>query len=93
MLKTWRRAGSGWLGTIRSIALRSKTEVPPIHSVDKRFAERPQGRCDSEHVDHEALDPRIRASVLESQRVLESLGATIVEVHLPHTAFQSRPIT
>ncbi len=40
-----------------------------------------------EHVDHEALDPRIRKSVLESQRMLESLGATIVEVHLPHTAY------
>lgn len=40
-----------------------------------------------EHVDHEALDPRIRKSVLESQRMLESLGATIIEVHLPHTAY------
>ncbi len=40
-----------------------------------------------EHVDHEALDSRIRKAVLESQRMLESLGATIVEVHLPHTAF------
>lgn len=40
-----------------------------------------------EHVEHEALDDRIRQAVLESQRILESLGATIVEVHLPHTAF------
>jgi len=40
-----------------------------------------------EHVEHEALDGRIRKAVLESQKMLESLGATIVEVHLPHTSF------
>ena len=40
-----------------------------------------------EHVEHEALDDRIRKAVFESQKILESLGATIVEVHLPHTAF------
>ena len=40
-----------------------------------------------EHVDHEALDDRIRGAVLASQKMLEGLGATIVEVHLPHTAY------
>lgn len=40
-----------------------------------------------EHIEHEALDDRIRQAVLHSQKMLESLGATIVEVHLPHTAF------
>ncbi len=40
-----------------------------------------------EHVEHESLDDRIRKAVLTSQKMLESLGATIVEVHLPHTAF------
>ncbi len=40
-----------------------------------------------EHVEHEALDRRIREAVLKSQQMLESLGATIVEVHLPHTAY------
>ena len=40
-----------------------------------------------EHVEHEALDARIRGVVLAGQKMLESLGATIVEVHLPHTAY------
>ncbi|MDX1927232.1 MAG: Asp-tRNA(Asn)/Glu-tRNA(Gln) amidotransferase subunit GatA, partial [Pirellulaceae bacterium] len=40
-----------------------------------------------EHIEHEALDDRIRQVVLNSQKMLESLGATIVEVHLPHTAY------
>ncbi len=40
-----------------------------------------------EHVEHEALDSQIRDAVLASQRMLESLGASIVEVHLPHTAY------
>lgn len=40
-----------------------------------------------EHVEHEALDARIRGAVLAGQKMLESLGATIVEVHLPHTAY------
>lgn len=40
-----------------------------------------------EHIEHEALDDRIRQAVLKSQKMLESLGATIVEVHLPHTAY------
>jgi aspartyl-tRNA(Asn)/glutamyl-tRNA(Gln) amidotransferase subunit A len=40
-----------------------------------------------EHVEHEALDDRIRSAVLNSQQMLASLGATIVEVHLPHTAY------
>jgi aspartyl-tRNA(Asn)/glutamyl-tRNA(Gln) amidotransferase subunit A len=40
-----------------------------------------------EHIEHEALDDRIRQAVLNSQKMLESLGATIVEVHLPHTAY------
>ncbi len=40
-----------------------------------------------EHVEHEALDNQIRDAVLASQKMLESLGASIVEVHLPHTAY------
>jgi len=40
-----------------------------------------------EHIEHSALDDRIRKAVLESRSMLESLGATIVEVHLPHTAY------
>ena len=40
-----------------------------------------------EHVDHEAVDEHVRSAVLKSQKMLEELGATIVEVHLPHTAY------
>ena len=40
-----------------------------------------------EHVDHEAVDEHVRSAVLKSQKMLEELGATIVEVHLPHTVY------
>lgn len=40
-----------------------------------------------EHVDHSALDHDIRDAVRRSQAMLEELGATIVEVHLPHTKY------
>jgi aspartyl-tRNA(Asn)/glutamyl-tRNA(Gln) amidotransferase subunit A len=40
-----------------------------------------------EHIGHEALDSRIRDSVLDAQSRLIDLGAEMVEVHLPHTQY------
>ncbi len=40
-----------------------------------------------EHVEHEALDESIRAAVATSQKLLEQLGARIIDVHLPHTRY------
>ncbi|MCA9129004.1 MAG: Asp-tRNA(Asn)/Glu-tRNA(Gln) amidotransferase subunit GatA [Planctomycetales bacterium] len=40
-----------------------------------------------EHLEHEALDSEVRAAVLDGQRVLEDLGATLVDVTLPHTKY------
>lgn len=41
----------------------------------------------SEHQHHASLDPEVATAVLESQQLLRSLGATIEEVHLPHSQY------
>jgi aspartyl-tRNA(Asn)/glutamyl-tRNA(Gln) amidotransferase subunit A len=40
-----------------------------------------------EHIEHEALDESIRQAVATSQQLLKDLGATIVDIHLPHTRY------
>jgi aspartyl-tRNA(Asn)/glutamyl-tRNA(Gln) amidotransferase subunit A len=40
-----------------------------------------------EHIDHESLDEEIRTAVHSAQRMLEELGAQMVDVHLPHTRY------
>lgn len=40
-----------------------------------------------EHIEHEALESQIGAAVLKAQQMLTSLGAQIVDVHLPHTKY------
>jgi aspartyl-tRNA(Asn)/glutamyl-tRNA(Gln) amidotransferase subunit A len=40
-----------------------------------------------EHLEHEALHPRIRAAVQRGQALLKDLGAKLVDVHLPHTRY------
>lgn len=40
-----------------------------------------------EHIEHAALDDQVRAAVIDAQQRLTSLGAEIVEVHLPHTGY------
>ncbi len=40
-----------------------------------------------EHVDHPALDDSIRLAVARAQETLQSLGAELIDVHLPHTAY------
>ncbi len=40
-----------------------------------------------EHLDNPALSPEVRASVENAQSILQDLGASIVEVHLPHTQY------
>jgi aspartyl-tRNA(Asn)/glutamyl-tRNA(Gln) amidotransferase subunit A len=41
----------------------------------------------SEHQHHASLDPEIAAAVQQAQQLLRSLGATIEEVHLPHSQY------
>jgi aspartyl-tRNA(Asn)/glutamyl-tRNA(Gln) amidotransferase subunit A len=41
----------------------------------------------SEHQNHASLDPNIAAAVKKTQQLLSSLGATIEEVHLPHSQY------
>ncbi len=40
-----------------------------------------------EQIDHPALDDSIRSAVLRAQDTLTSLGAELIDVHLPHTEF------
>lgn len=40
-----------------------------------------------EHLDHPALDPAVRQATQAAREALSQLGAEIVEVHLPHTAY------
>jgi len=41
----------------------------------------------SEHTQHSAVDSEIAAAVDKARQMLESLGATIQEVHLPHSRY------
>ncbi len=41
----------------------------------------------SEHANHPSLDPEIAAAVGRARAMLESLGATMREVHLPHSRY------
>jgi|694.fasta_scaffold00058_94 aspartyl-tRNA(Asn)/glutamyl-tRNA(Gln) amidotransferase subunit A len=40
----------------------------------------------SEHLEHPSLDSEIAAAVQGAQKMLQTLGATIVPVHIPHSA-------
>ncbi len=40
-----------------------------------------------EHVEHEALAESTRTAVERGQQALQALGATLVDVHLPHTQY------
>ncbi|MCA9190203.1 MAG: Asp-tRNA(Asn)/Glu-tRNA(Gln) amidotransferase subunit GatA [Planctomycetales bacterium] len=40
-----------------------------------------------EHLEHESLDPEVRAAVERAQLLLEDMGVTMVDVHLPHTKY------
>lgn len=40
-----------------------------------------------EHVEHAALEQPIRDAVVNGQQALQALGAELVDVHLPHTAY------
>lgn len=41
----------------------------------------------SEHLHHTALDPEIAAGVHRARELLESMGAQVQEVHLPHSRY------
>lgn len=40
-----------------------------------------------EHLEHSALDAAVRGAVTRAQELLQQLGAELVDVHLPHTAY------
>ncbi len=40
-----------------------------------------------EHIESRALDPDIRSAVERAQKLLQQLGAELVDIHLPHTQY------